>query len=91
MSSHAGGSRGLRVKSCVGVRRAQRQAPIRSAALQDYENGLLTAFWVRCVQIGRAMGLLLKTREAASVLLALARFFAVHDLRLPWLWAAQKR
>ena len=69
MSSHAGGAERPSVKSCVCVRRAQPSRSLRSAALQDYESGLLTAFWVRCVQIGRAMGLLLKTREAASVLL----------------------
>ena len=84
MSSHAGGSRGLRVKSCVGVRKTQRRAPIISAALLDYESCLLTAFWVRCVQICRAMGLLRKRARGASVLHALARFFAVHDLSLPW-------
>ena len=60
MSSHAGGSRGLRVKSCVGVRSAERQATIRSAALPGYERSPFTAYEERCVQIGRALGLLLR-------------------------------
>ena len=60
MSSHAGGSRGLRVKSCVGVRKTQRRAPIISAALLDYESRLLTAYEERCVQIGSAWAFLLR-------------------------------
>ena len=62
---------------------AQRCRTMRTVCSQPfgYDASKLAELWAFCS----------KTREAASVLLALARFFAVHDLRLPWLWAAQKR
>ena len=60
MSSHAGGSRGLRVKSVCCRPQSAASSSKLSAALLGYEEILMTAYEERCVQIGSAWAFLLR-------------------------------
>ena len=66
MSSHAGGSRGLRVKSVCCRPQSAASSSKLSAALLGYEEILMTAYEERCVQIGRALGLLRSRAERSN-------------------------